>query len=149
MTEDEKRRRLALMLRERHEALRVQIERLRAEADVIERASRELEGLQDGEAVSSVTTGMVDAHKTAISAARRGERDAEFGETINAAGYSVRSLAAALAVSPAALHAHRAARGEKNSRPIPAARAAHIQQLTGWPADEAHWPCGIASKSDQ
>jgi hypothetical protein len=35
-------------------------------------------------------------------------------------------------------------RKAKDGRPIPRDRAEKIEKLTGWPADAAHWPNGIA-----
>lgn len=117
-------------------------------AAALEEAAAAREALRSGEQMRIVSSDMLDqAHKTAISAGQRraaGGDDA-FGRAINAAGYSVRSLAAALGVSQALVHAHRKAKGEANSRPIPRERAEQIEQLTKWPADARHWPCGIAS----
>jgi len=118
-------------------------------AEMLEREAAERErertALSPREQLRNVNSDMLPTdHRTAISAGQR-RRDEAFGRAINKAGYSLRSLAAALEVSPAMLHAHRQPKAEANSRPIPAARAERVRELTGWPDDAAHWPCGIAS----
>ena len=113
-------------------------------------ARRKTEGLQPREHSARVSTGpMVDDHRIAISAGRskqeRGKKDPDpFIATLNEAGYSLRSLAPELGIKPATLSAHRKAKNEPNSRPIPRDRAAKIKALTGWPDDARHWPCGFA-----
>ena len=86
---------------------------------------------------------MVPAHKLAIAKARAPKDP--FVAAIVKRGYSIRSLAAEVGVSQATLQAHRRPRKDPNSRPIPQARAERVRELTGWPADAAHWPSGLAS----
>lgn len=103
--------------------------------------------LRTGEHSSKVGP-MVSVHRLAISRGRAAQGDdAEFLEHVGAhrpKGYSLRSLADALKVSAATLHAHRKPKGEPNSRPCPTERAEHVKRLTGWPADAAHWPAGLS-----
>ncbi len=86
---------------------------------------------------------MTSAHRIALSKSASDEAD-RFGATVRAAGYTIRSLAKAVGVSPTILNFHRKPKGEKNSVPIPQARADKIQELTGWKADARHWPAGIS-----
>lgn len=97
----------------------------------------------------SRVSSMQDVHRVAHSKGMK-SRDA-FLRAIQKArndtaphGYSMRSLAAALGISPAAVASHRLPKSDPNHRPIPAVRAERIQDLTGWPADAAHWPAGIS-----
>lgn len=86
------------------------------------------------------------AHKVAISAGRSPTGD-KFLAHIQAAkpdGYSLRSLAAAVDVSPATLRAHRLPKSDPNHRPCPQSRADRIEELTDWPADSKHWPAGLS-----
>lgn len=88
-----------------------------------------------------MTSNMTPEHKLAISEGRTG-RD-KFTAKIRAAkpkGYSQNALAKALGIKPSLLSMYRT--GE---RKIPLARAQRVQELTGWPADAAHWPGGILS----
>lgn len=90
-----------------------------------------------------VNSRMVQAHKMAISEGRNLKDP--FLKAIRAAKekYVLRDLAVALDVSAAILSAHRLPPNRESSRPIPQSRAERIQALTGWPADERHWPAGI------
>lgn len=81
-------------------------------------------------------------HRIAISEAAA-PKD-KFLKTIREAGYTLHSLAGALAISGATLHAHRQPKGEKNSRPCPQERADRVEKLTGWKATAANWPAGIS-----
>jgi hypothetical protein len=109
-----------------------------------------------------VTKPMVDDHRLAISAGRaKQERSKQerskpgggakapkaanpFIDALNAAGFSLRSLAPQLHVKPSTISAHRLPKGHPDSRAIPRERAVQIRRLTGWPDDARHWPCGIA-----
>jgi hypothetical protein len=140
-------------LRRRIAELERQAAELEAEAHFRRREARmcadvlvEREGLHSVSTRAKVSTDMVDAHRVAISSGRAkaiGAGD-PFLAAIQAAGYSLRSLAEAIGISQASLSAHRKARAHRDSRPIPAARAAAIAKLTDWPADARHWPCGLS-----
>jgi hypothetical protein len=58
-------------------------------------------------------------------------------------GYSQNRLAAAVGMSVSALSAARRPKNDASSRPIPLSKAQQVEALTGWPADEKHWPAGI------
>jgi hypothetical protein len=97
----------------------------------------------------SRVNGMQDVHRVAHSKGMK-SRDA-FLRAIHKVrtdaaphGNSLRSLAEALDISPASLSQHRLPKKDPNHRPCPEARALRIQDLTGWPADAAHWPAGIS-----
>jgi hypothetical protein len=98
----------------------------------------------------SVNVGrMLNVRGLAISkghakAGGRGDKFLAHIQDVQPHGFTLRSLALAIRVAPATLHAYRRPKGAPNSRPIPAARAARIERLTGWPADAAHWPSGIS-----
>lgn len=100
---------------------------------------------------AKVMSDMVESHRVAlsVSAVKRLKRgrsvpDAAFMAAIQAKGYTQATLAAAVGIKQPTLSAHRKAKDDPNSRPIPTARAERIQQLTGWPADARHWPCGLS-----
>jgi len=82
--------------------------------------------------------------RLAISAA---VSDSDFLDAIRTGtpeAHTARSLADKIGISVALLCAHRKPAGHPNSRPIRRRRARIIAQLTGWPADAAHWPCGFS-----
>lgn len=85
-------------------------------------------------------------HKVAISVGRSppGDKFLAHIQAVEPKGFSLRSLAAAVDVSPATMRAHRLPRTDPNHRPCPRARADRIAKLTGWPADSKHWPAGIS-----
>lgn len=119
-------------------------------AELWDRTAAELEDLKAGEQHLKVSNSMTNAHRLALSGAHA-PKD-EFVAVLNAAGYSIRSLATDVGVSQATLNAHRKPKTDRNSRPIPQERADKVAKLTkskehpkGWPADAAHWPCGISS----
>ena len=111
--------------------------------------ARELRGevLQPQPAHGTVNSEMLSAdHRLALSesvAKARKLKDKVFREAIRARGYTTNTLAQAAQMSPAALSQARKKKGLNNSRPIRRSKAQHIEKLTGWPADEAHWPGGI------
>lgn len=89
---------------------------------------------------SSVNVNMNADHRLAIS---KGAKSDPFQKAITKRGYSQNSLARAIGINPAVLSLHR-----NKLRRIPKARAEQIAKLTGWPADAAHWPCGIVSDGE-
>lgn len=94
-----------------------------------------------------VSSDMVDSHRIALSESRNRESVDPFLPAIRAAkpkGFTLRSLAAELDISQPTLSAHRLPKSNPNHRKIPQARADRIEELTGWPADARHWPCGIS-----
>jgi len=84
-----------------------------------------------------VNSSMQTVHRVAIS---KGRAKTPFMKAVTAAGYTLRSLATRLDTPVSLLSMYRA----ENGRPIPRARAERIEKLTGWPANAAHWPNGIA-----
>jgi len=76
-------------------------------------------------------------HKLAISEGQA-KRDKKFKETIRESGYTQASLAAAIGMQASLLSMCRS--GE---RAMFMSRAKRIEQLTGWPADKAHWLGGL------
>lgn len=78
-------------------------------------------------------------HKLRISEGQA-KRDKDFKETIRNAkpGYTQASIATAVGMQASLLSMCRS--GE---RAMFLSRAKRIEQLTGWPADKAHWPGGI------
>lgn len=82
---------------------------------------------------------MHEQHKLAISEGQA-KRDKKFKEKIRAAkpGYTQASLAGALGMKASLLSMCRS--GE---RAMFLSRAKRCEELTGWPADKAHWPGGI------
>ncbi len=111
----------------------------RTEAKGLDAALR----LPDAGHKRKVTSEMVQAHRVAISEGR--SDGSPFLAHIRSAGdgYTMRTLAVALDIAHATLSAHLKPRRHPNHRPIPESRATRILELTGWPADEAHWPAGI------
>lgn len=85
---------------------------------------------------------MEKGHRLAISEGHRGE-DVAFRKAIHAKGYSQNGLAKKLRLNQAILSLHR-----RGVRKIPLSRAKAIEALTGWPADEKHWPVGIVSDGE-
>lgn len=85
-----------------------------------------------------VNSSMNTVHRVAISQGRTPKNP--FMAKVGAAGLTLRSLAKRLDVQVSLLSMYRM----KDGRPIPRARAERIAALTGWPADAAHWPNGIA-----
>jgi hypothetical protein len=100
---------------------------------------------------AKVMSDMVDSHRVALSVSRvkrlkrdKGAPDGPFMTAIQAKGFTQATLAQAIGIKQPTLSAHRKPKGDPNSRPIPTARAQRIQELTGWPADSRHWPCGLS-----
>jgi hypothetical protein len=125
------------------EARRLEIETLalREQAALLRDAAAKA-SLQRVNIGVKVNTSMENVHRVAIS---RGRAESDpFLTAIQGHGFTLRSLAAAVEVSPATLSAHRKARKEPNSRPCPQGRASRICELTGWPADAKHWPAGLS-----
>jgi hypothetical protein len=133
-------------------AARAEADRLRLEAAAQDVYAEELERLAEKAPSSTrlrkvnigakVNSSMENVHRIAISKGRTGKDP--FALTYQTKGFTLRSLAAALEVSPATLAAHRRPKSETNHRPIPESRAARVFELTGWPADARHWPAGIS-----
>lgn len=85
-------------------------------------------------------------HKIAIS--RGQDPKDEFVDCVRWAGFTQNGLAEKLEIPKSLLSMHRRRR---NARPVPTQRAQRVQQLTkskkypqGWPADDDHWPGGLA-----
>lgn len=100
---------------------------------------------------AKVMSDMVDSHRVALSVSRvkrlkrdKAAPDGPFMTAIQAKGFTQATLAAAIGIKQPTLSAHRKPKGDPNSRPIPTARAQRIQELTSWPADSRHWPCGLS-----
>jgi len=89
---------------------------------------------------SRVNVKMHDQHKLAISEGQA-KRDKKFKDKIRAAkpkGYTQAGLAEAVGMQASLLSMCRS--GE---RAMFLSRARRVEELTGWPADKAHWPGGI------
>jgi hypothetical protein len=82
---------------------------------------------------------MHSEHKLAISEGQA-KRDKKFKDTIRNAKprYTQAGLAQAIGMKPSLLSMCRS--GE---RAMFLSRARRVEDLTGWPADKAHWPGGI------
>lgn len=103
-------------------------------------------GVLPDQSVQSTVHTMDTAHRVAISQARDhlgSAVDRKFLKSIRAAGYSLNSLAKAVGMSPSALSQARRNKTDAYSRGIRASKARHVNKLTKWPADDAHWPGGI------
>lgn len=132
---------------ERVNALRGLAVAFREQAAKVAKAERPL---RKGEQSVSVHGSMLESHRLAISAghsrkARKADEDPFFA-AINKRGHSMRSLAATVGIKPATLSAHRKPTTDRNHRPIPRERAERIKVLTGWPADDKHWPAGFSKE---
>jgi len=98
------------------------------------------ESLHSGDVKSRVNPKMHAQHKLAISKGQA-KSDKRFKDTIRNAtpqGYTQASLAAAVGMKASLLSMCRS--GE---RAMFLSRARRIQDLTGWPADLAHWRGGL------
>jgi hypothetical protein len=134
---------------------RSRYERYSRRADAIEKAASDLLPSESAlhtvnrkSTVNSVET-LSDQHRVSLSASRHSKdpfvKHLQKVSTKAAPhGYTLRSLADALDISPAALRSHRLPKSKANSRPIPAARAERVKDLTGWPSDPGHWPAGVS-----
>jgi hypothetical protein len=94
--------------------------------------------LRDVTAAGNVTTDMVTTHRIAIS---KGRSKDPFIAAIRERGFTLRSLAKRIGCPHSLLSMYRS---QTVPRPCPWPRAAQIEKLTGWPADLAHWPNGLA-----
>lgn len=129
------------------EAARVEAERDKklAEAAALDVYAQELrrvaerapEGLHRVNIGDRVNTSMQTVHRVAIS---QGRAKTPFQAKLGEADLTLRSLAKRLGVPVSLLSMYRA----KDGRPVPRDRAERIEKLTGWPADDKHWPNGIA-----
>jgi len=57
--------------------------------------------------------------------------------------WTINGLSKAVPMAASSISQAQRRKNDPLSRPIRKDRAERIQQLTGWPADEAHWPGGI------
>lgn len=139
-------RRQSAVNRRRAQKLREEAAELLRLAGVLDRQADELdieagliESLNNTPVTFKVKTQMHSQHKLAISEGRA-TRDKKFKKTIREAEprYTQAALATAVEMQPSLLSMCRS--GE---RAIYLSRAKRIEQLTGWPADKAHWPGGI------
>lgn len=130
-------------------AILAELERLKRERAItdeqiakLEQAAKILSGsLHQAPSKVNVSTQMASTDRSlSISAGHSKKRGDSFMAVIRSKGYTMRSLAAELGTHASLLSVQR-----KGDRPIPRERAEKIQQLTGWPADAAHWPGGIVS----
>ena len=132
-----------LRLTDAADALRAQ-DRLLAAMEV---EARRLHSVNGSSTVNSAME-LSSVHRLAISkGAARESADAKFLDAIRKAkpqGFSLRSLARAVGVSPSTLAAHRLPKDDPNHRTCPQSRADQIEKLTGWPADAKHWPAGLS-----
>lgn len=131
--------------------LRAQIKTMRAElirlaretaADVAGLTGEEREmfiGLPPSEQGATDVNNMFTSHPLATSAGR-GKGDPMI-KLANRAGYTLRSLAEAVDMSPAALSMAR-----RGTRSVRAQAAKKIETLIGFKASAAHWPGGIAGE---
>lgn len=127
-----------------------ELKRLRREREItdaniarLEQAAKILSGaLHQGPTKVNVSRDNMQAtdRSLSISAGHSKKRGDSFMAVIRSKGYTMRSLASELGTHASLLSVQR-----KGDRPIPRERAEKIQQLTGWPADAAHWPGGIVS----
>jgi hypothetical protein len=120
------------------EALEAAIAKLTAAREALALAEDELT-LRAVPSASTVTGNMVTDRRLAISKGRTGKD--KFAAAYRKAGYTLRSLAAAVGCSHTMLSMHRT----DSDRKIPRERAEAIAELIDWPADRAHWPHGFAS----
>jgi len=139
-------------LYERREALHQQIRALDVEVVRWEMQRHVLlttARLQRGEWLPNVDGKQImeAARRLAISQAKSpGDEFIAFISTGKERGrpnYTLRSLAKALKISPTLMSMYRQPKTSATSRPIPHLRAKQVEKLTGWPADEKHWPGGI------
>jgi hypothetical protein len=85
-----------------------------------------------------------DSHRAALSEAiKPGTKFLKWIRSKEHGGYSQNRLAAAVGMKPSTFSQARMAKSDPNSRPISESKAKQVQKLTGWPADDAHWPAGI------
>lgn len=126
------------------------------EAEHLRRAAAELRGLSGRAHPRTVHTEMemTDSHRAALGTSRAGH-SVKFRRWIaNAEGkrpfrpYSLRRLAEAIKAddipcSASALSQAQRPRRDHLARPVRPDVAGKVEELTGWPADDAHWPAGF------
>lgn len=96
---------------------------------------------------ANVNSEMLDVHRLAISRGRSRPKDPTskqdpFLAALNAAGYSLRGLAAVLGIKPSLLSMWRS---PESPRAIPRATAEKVETLTGYRAISANWAGRIGS----
>lgn len=128
-----------------------------------DRADVALHSVAQPDTVRSEMRGLSTAHKAALSraASRARGNNSPFLDWITTDEpdpnkrplrkakpqvFTAQTLAAVLGISQSTVFAHLKEKGDVNSRSIPEARALRIQALTGYPADEKHWLCGISKR---
>jgi hypothetical protein len=118
-----------------------QAERIQAQAEVLERAAAEMEALRRGEQGHTVVNMLTDPAGHAL-ATSRGKNPSDgllvAARAAEPTPFTLRSLAAAVDMSPAALSMAR-----KGKKPIRKGKAESIARLTGFAATPENWPGGI------
>ena len=89
---------------------------------------------------------METPHRLAIARGRAGKDKFKLHlAAVEPTPFSMATLAKELDISAPTLRSHRLPKSDPNHRPIPQSRADRVADLTGWPADAAHWPAGLAA----